>query len=54
MSRSARTFDYLDVSGDNGYDVMRTPYHLVPHEIPLSVVRAVDIGEPTVCPNTDW
>jgi predicted homoserine dehydrogenase-like protein len=42
--------DYLDVYGDNGYYVMHTPYHLVTNEIPLSIVQAVDFGEPTVYP----
>jgi predicted homoserine dehydrogenase-like protein len=42
--------DYLDVYGDNGYYVMYTPYHLVTNEIPLSIVQAVDFGEPTVFP----
>ncbi|MFI7480941.1 NAD(P)H-dependent oxidoreductase [Kocuria sp. M1R5S2] len=42
--------DYLDVYGDNGYYVMHTPYHLVTNELPLSIVQAVDYGQPTIYP----
>jgi predicted homoserine dehydrogenase-like protein len=42
--------DYLDVYGSDGYYVMHTPYHLVSNEIPLSIVQAVEFGEPTVYP----
>lgn len=41
---------YLDVTGSDGYYNMYTPYHLVTNEIPLSIVNAVEYGQPTIVP----
>lgn len=39
---------YLDVTGDDGYYIMYTPYHLVTSEIPLSIAWAALFQHPTV------
>jgi predicted homoserine dehydrogenase-like protein len=42
---------YFDVVHTGEYYTFHTPYHLVTNEIPLSVVWAVEDGEPTVVPH---
>ncbi|HTX53910.1 MAG TPA: SAF domain-containing protein, partial [Candidatus Baltobacteraceae bacterium] len=41
---------YFDVVHTGEYFTFHTPYHLVTNEIPLSIVWAVEDGEPTVVP----
>jgi len=41
---------YFDVIHEGDYFTFYTPYHLVTNEIPLSIVWAVENGEPTVVP----
>ena len=46
-----KDLDYWNVTGHGEYFTFYTPYHLVTNEIPLSVVWAVEDGEPTVAPS---
>jgi len=46
-----RDLAYWDVLREGEYFTFYTPYHLVTNEIPLSIVWAVEDGQPTVVPH---
>lgn len=50
-SQIKKDLHYLSVIGSNSNFLFYTPYHLVPTEIPLSIVRACIYREPTIVPN---
>jgi predicted homoserine dehydrogenase-like protein len=49
--QTRKDLDYWNVTRHGEYFTFYTPYHLVTNEIPLSIVWAVEDGEPTVAPS---